>query len=69
MNSPCPGCGHTRAPGKYLCRTCWHQLPQAARDALNRRGPGAIQRLQALLDQLRAGTPLADIRIPEEPAP
>lgn len=66
MNTPCPGPGqpHTRAPGKYLCRPCWNQLPPAARDTLNRRGPGAISRLRSLLDQLRNGTPPADIKIP-----
>lgn len=65
MNTPCPGPGrpHTRAPGKYLCRPCWNALPPAARDALNCRGPGAIRRLQQLLDQLTSGRPLDQIHI------
>lgn len=65
MNTPCPGPGqpHTRAPRMYLCRPCWNALPPAARTALNRRGPGAIRRLQQLLDQLRNGRPLDQVHI------
>lgn len=65
MNSPCPVCAGDRAPGQYLCRACWFALPFATRRALNRRGAGAVARLQQLLDQIRAGTPLAAIRIRE----
>lgn len=62
--SPCPAnCGHTRDPGKYLCRTCWFQLTATARTRLSQRGPLAVPRLQALLDQIHAGVPLPDIRI------
>ncbi|WP_031514814.1 hypothetical protein [Streptomyces sp. NRRL F-5123] len=61
--SPCPGCTNRRAPGKYLCATCWSALTAAARRQLNRRGDGAITRYRSLHDQLQAGVPLADIRI------
>jgi hypothetical protein len=64
MASTCPtNCGRTRTAGQYLCRTCWLALPADARRELSRRGPGAVQRLQQLHDQIGAGTPLADIRI------
>lgn len=67
MTGPtCPtGCGRSRAPGQYLCRTCWNALPAAARRELYRRDNQAISRLQELYDQLAAGTPLADIHITE----
>lgn len=63
-NTPCPtGCHQTRAPGQYLCRDCWTQLTPAARRQLNRRGDGAIGRLQQLYDQIGTGTPLGNIHI------
>lgn len=65
MTSPCPKCRSPRAPGKYLCRTCWFSLTPAARGLLNRRGAGAVQRLQSLLDQVRSGQPLGEIEIRE----
>lgn len=63
MSSPCPACTGTRAPGQYLCRDCWFQLPTATRTQLNRRDTSATGRLRQLLDQIHAGTPLPDIRI------
>jgi hypothetical protein len=61
--SPCPaGCGATRDPGKYLCRTCWLLAAPSTPDSANAdraRSTG----LQALLDAIAAGTPLTDIRI------
>lgn len=65
MTTPCPNCRGNRSPRQYLCRTCWFALTPAARAALKRTGPGAVQRLQALYDQIHAGTPLADIKIRE----
>jgi hypothetical protein len=62
--SPCRGCTTgRRAPGKYLCGTCWSALTPTARRQLLRRGDGAITRYRSLLDQLDAGTALPDIRI------
>lgn len=65
----CPGCpSGMKGPGKYLCLGCWNTLPMAARRLLNRRDSRAFARLRQLHAQLDAGTPLADIRITEEPA-
>lgn len=62
--TPCPtGCGNTRAPRQYLCRTCWFHLPTDTRSVLNQPGSGALAHLRELLDQIHAGVPLADIRI------
>lgn len=63
MSRICPACTRTCPAGKYLCTKCWFRLTDGTRRALNRRGNGAIQRLQQLLDQIRAGVPLADVRI------
>jgi len=63
VSSPCPACPRTRAAGQYLCTKCWFRLTADARRQLNRRGAGSVQRLQQLLDQLRAGTPLPNVRI------
>lgn len=62
---PCPACPRTRAAGQYLCRTCWFQLTPAVRGLLRRRDALKVRRLQQLLDAVRAGTPLPDIRITE----
>lgn len=33
----CPaGCGRDQLPGKFLCRTCWLEVPKFLRDALMR---------------------------------
>lgn len=62
--TPCPArCTRTRAPGQYLCRTCWLALPAAARSLLNRRDSRAFARLRELHRQLDASVPLAEIRI------
>lgn len=62
--TPCPAdCGRTRAPRQYLCRDCWFQLPRETRRALNASDGKAMARLRSLLDQIHAGTPLAQIRI------
>jgi len=60
----CPGCSDgVKGPGKYLCWGCWTSLSMAARNALKRRGNGAIGRLSELYDQIHDGVPLAKIEI------
>lgn len=59
----CPSCPRTKPRNFYLCRTCWFQLPQAARTALNRRDDEAGARLIDLYHQLNRGVPLADIKV------
>lgn len=60
----CPACKGPKAPRQYLCSGCWWTLVPAARRALNRRdGMPAARRLGALLEQLKAGTPLHRIEI------
>ena len=62
--TPCPAdCGRTRESDKYLCRTCWFELPAETRRTLNRRGAGAIHRYLRLIDQIHDGMPLDTIRI------
>jgi hypothetical protein len=60
---PCPACTRPRAAGHYLCWRCWHALPADTRQALNRRDSHAMRRLQQLLAEITAGTPLADIHL------
>jgi len=61
---PCRGCTNgVRAPGQYLCRTCWFALPDGARRLLNRRDTRAYARLRQLHAQLDQDVPLAEIRI------
>jgi hypothetical protein len=63
MTSPCPACRRPKTAGLYLCRTCWPQLPLAARRALYRRDARALARLRALLAQIEAGVPLNQIEV------
>lgn len=62
--TPCPGCARPRPAGKYLCWRCWHSLTASTRQELNRHDDHAVRRATALFAQLRAGVPLADVRIP-----
>ena len=61
----CPGCGHmTRAGRDFLCSACWPQLPAETQARLQFVGDGlGLERLRALLEACRAGTPLKEIRI------
>jgi hypothetical protein len=61
--TPCPSCRHPKARGKYLCLSCWNQLPWTAQRALKRRDRSATPRLIELHRQLAAGVPLAEIAI------
>ncbi|MFI5685869.1 hypothetical protein [Streptomyces sp. NPDC051636] len=61
--TPCPSCRQPKGPGKYLCWTCWGNLPGPARKALSRRDSKAMARLQELHRQLAAGVPLAEIAV------
>lgn len=63
MNRSCPACPRARATGQYLCHICWGRLSDGARAQLNRRDRYAVRRLQQLLNQIRAGKSLTDIRI------
>lgn len=63
MSRTCPACPRTPAAGQYLCHICWRRLPDTARTQLNRRDRYAVRRLQQLLNQIRAGKSLTDIRI------
>ena len=66
---PCPACGKAIAARFYLCRSCWGELPADVRWALNRKdGLPAARRLAQLLEQIKAGVPLNDIEITEEPS-
>jgi hypothetical protein len=56
-------CGSDRAPGQYLCRTCWGQLPATAQQRLNRRDRSAFLRLRELSRQIEAGVPLPDVTV------
>lgn len=59
----CPCCPRTRAPGQYLCPTCWRALPAATRRLLSIRDNRAFARLRQLHGQIAAHTPLADIEV------
>ncbi|MFJ5890366.1 hypothetical protein [Streptomyces californicus] len=61
--APCPACRAPKAPGQYLCRTCWFTVPAPARRALNRRDTKATARLRALLGHINRGLPLAELEI------
>ncbi|MGW0566116.1 hypothetical protein [Streptomyces tauricus] len=62
--TPCKGgCRGTRQPHRYLCLTCWHALPAAARRALARSDAHAVARLRELHRQLEAGIPLTEIEV------
>ncbi|MFJ2206009.1 hypothetical protein [Streptomyces microflavus] len=60
---PCKACRGAKAPGMYLCWTCWYSVPAASRRALNRRDTRATARLRALYDHIDSGRPLADLEI------
>lgn len=65
-NTCCPGCpSGMKGPGKYLCLSCWHGLPMAARRALSRRDSRAIGRVQDLYRQLGDSIPFAEVVITE----
>lgn len=61
----CPGpCDEgVRSSGKYLCLSCWSDLPMPARRALSRRDAQAFARLRELHAQLQAATPLGEIAV------
>lgn len=59
----CPACQKPKAPGQYLCRRCWFSLTPDVRRALNRVDSGAYDRLRELLDAIRDGVPLGEIRV------
>jgi hypothetical protein len=60
---PCPACQGDKLPSHYLCGNCWSGLPRDAKRLLSLRDPAAFRRLSELLDQLRNGLPLSEIRI------
>lgn len=59
----CPSCQGTCQPRKYLCRDCWWQIPQDARQALSKRDSKAVGRLHELLRQLGDQVGLDKVRI------
>jgi hypothetical protein len=63
MKRACPSCGEVCGPGKYLCLSCWHELPEPTRTALKIRDGNAIRRLQKLYEDLAADTPIKEIEI------
>ncbi|SEG44599.1 hypothetical protein SAMN04489712_105260 [Thermomonospora echinospora] len=63
LTCPVPNCGHRKQARQYLCRGCWATLPRHARTALSRRDDKAMRRLSELLDQVRDGVPLHQVRV------
>jgi len=64
VDHKCPGCPTGRRhPRQYLCLNCWRALPAATRGRLARRDARAMFRLRQLQAELKAGTPLAVIRV------
>lgn len=61
--SICKACGKPKWRHHYLCRACWRQLPQQARNALNLHDARAVRRLSDLHEQLRARVALNKIVI------
>lgn len=61
--TPCPACGGTRIPRKYLCFDCWWELPMETRVALMKRDRVATDRLRKLHEELKRGTALRLIKI------
>jgi hypothetical protein len=59
----CPACTEPRDPRKYLCGSCWQQLPEATQRALYRRDGQALMRYRRLLDAITNGTPLGEISV------
>lgn len=62
-NLICLACDQPRQAGKYLCLSCWTTLPARAQASLKRRDRLAVARLRELVDQIRNGTPLAQIEV------
>jgi hypothetical protein len=61
--TPCRACRTPKPSRFYLCPTCWAQLPETARHALNRRDGQALARLRELHHHVDSGRPLAELEI------
>jgi hypothetical protein len=61
--TPCRACRTPKPSRHYLCPSCWGQLPDAARRALNRRDGKAFARLRELHAHIDAGRALGELEI------
>jgi hypothetical protein len=59
----CPSCDGKKPDKKYLCGTCWFQLPGDTRSRLLMRDRFALKRLQELYDQIGDDVPLSEIEV------
>lgn len=59
----CFACSRTRDAAKYLCPTCWAELPPATKQALYLADGKAVARFRQLLRAISKKTPLGAIEI------